>query len=284
MGCLCVKCAERGLLDDDEHSVTYGTTTAAAIIRNQKTRQQQQMPPGRSVDICGLQNTKFIIQGGTHYIEVDTLRDDLSLSDMKPLRELCKNGDHYLAECHEIRFSLNPQPIKIKNFYVIKGKSCIQVKSLSHDRYDMRSRLSDKRIFELHRKCQGGNFYCANKVGFYIIRNQDNTYLHVRNMHKDLYQSSTASRHKLHESFADGLNYFATDDYFYVLKEHVEFGLVYHRTKDLRSNTDAEVLPVSDSVASILRFSSLDQQINKGILLHNIVKHTLAFTTHNKLK
>ena len=267
MGCLCVKCADRGLLDGDEPSVTYGSVTFANIDIRSRDRRRQQIPPGRSADICGSQNTKFIIQGGTHYIEVDTLRDELSVSDMKPLRELCKNGDHYLAECHEIRFSLNPQPIKVKNFYVIKGKSCIQVKDLSHDGCSMHSRLSDKRIFELHRKCQGGSFYCANKVGFYIIHGQDNTYLHVRSMHKDLYQSSTASRHKLHESFTDGLNYFATDDYFYVLKEHAEFGLVYHRTKDLRSDADAEVLPVSPSIASILRLSSIDQQSSKGICL-----------------
>lgn len=47
--------------------------------------------------------------------------------------------------------------------------------------------------------------------------------------------------------------YFATDHYFYVVKDHDNFGLVYHRTKNLRSDTNAEMLTVSPSIASSMR-------------------------------
>ena len=272
MGCLCDKCADQSpVLDDDEPSAT------APIIK-----ESPPLAPAdatrKTTDICALQNTKFIIQGGTHYIEVLSLRSEVSLGNMKPLRESCKNGDHYLATEH---YSLTITPLKKTCFFVIKGKSCIRVeiKSVSGGVCGLQSGWRqdgefsrgyiNETIFDLHHECQGGSFYCANKAGFYIIQNRSNTYLHVRNMSKEGYQPSTASHHKLHETFTDALNYFATDDYFYVLKEHVEFGLVYHRTTDLRSNTGAEMFPVSDSVASIICSTSLNQRIRKGTIIFN---------------
>ena len=84
-------------------------------------------------------------------------------------------------------------------------------------------------------------------------------------MSESKYEQS-ADRHNLHESFTNGLCYFATDGYFYVVKEHAEFGLVYHRTKDMRNNTGAEMFPVSSSIASIIQhLIPLNQEIKKGI-------------------
>ena len=237
MGCSCVKCADRNL--------DLLACTAAGRC---------------SLDICGLENTKCIIQSGTHCTEVSSLQDQVSFRRKKPLREVCRHGDHYLAQvCTEYSTSagLEKPPPRVKKFYIIKGKSCIRVTSLSGtDKFPMPNEL----IFDLHPECQGGSHYLANAAGFYIIRNEDNTYLHVFDMR------CTDYRHNLHESFANGLCYFATDGYFYVVKEHAEFGLVYHRTKDMRSSAGAEMFPVSPSIASIVhRLKPLNQPTNKGI-------------------
>ena len=224
-------------------------------------------------DICGLRNTKFIIQSGTHFTEVVSLKDEVSVNKVKSLRSMCRNGDHYLAQYYEVRYggpSFRPPTVET-DFYVIKGESCVKVNDLTEPLYkpafilyDLES-VSRRRtptwresIFTLHRQCRGGDFYLANRAGFYIIRSKDNTYLHVQDMSKEGYNPSCASHHKLHTSFANGLCYFATEEYFYILKEDETFGLVYHRTKDLRSSDD-DVLTVSPSIVKFMQNSSLDE-------------------------
>lgn len=213
-------------------------------------------------DICGTETVKYIIQSGTHYVEVSSLQDQVSIIDVKPLPEICKNGDHYLARL-EVYVQGPSFSIKRKSvFYIIKGKSCIEVEGLlgrplalpryPRPRYEASHSLNTMNIFELHPKCRGGDSYFANKAGFYIIYGKDNAYLHVRDMSMNGYQPLTASCHPLHESFRNGLYYFATEDHFYVLKESKEFGLVYHRTVDLRSNKSEDVLPVSPSIVKFL--------------------------------
>ena len=125
------------------------------------------------------------------------------------------------------------------------------------DRDHLVSSLTEN-IFILYQECQGGDFYLANRAGVYIIRSKDNTYLHVRDMSKKGYDPSCADRHQLHKSFTNGLYYFATEDYFYVLKEDATFGLVYHRTKDLRI-IDDDVLIVSPSIVKFMQNLPLDE-------------------------
>lgn len=204
-------------------------------------------------DICGLKNSKFIIQAGAYYVELKNLTHNLPKA--QPLRNCCKYGDHYLAQyiIYYPRNSVSPPPSsrKKKTFYVIKGSSCIVVESLGVEKGDVS-------VFNLHPACQGGSHYLADRAGFYIIRSEDNTYLHVRDMSKDGYKQSTASHHKLHDTYANGLHYFATDYYFYIVKRDAEFGLIYHRTKDLGSNDGEPWFHVSDSVVKFL------QQTNEG--------------------
>ena len=202
-------------------------------------------------DICGLVDTKFIVQAGVRYSEVKSLsgRSNMSVSDFRPLRQECRNGDHYLAryEIHRRGSSATLGSLRTENnFYVIKRNSCIQVGCLDDGFCDVET----KHVFDLHPDCQGGSFYLANRTGFFIIHSEDNTYLQVRNMSKKGYRSSTASRHDLHESFTNGLYYFATDNFFYIVKEHAEFGLVYHRTKDLRNKEEEDVITVSPLVST----------------------------------
>ena len=257
MGCLCFKCTDHSLLVR-EPSVTNGTATGVVRLNH------QWRAGGCSSDICGLQQTKIIIHSGTHYTEVRSLTNQVSICDKKRLREVCRHGDHYLAQDYVEDISESPIAEEANNFYIIKGNSCIEVKNLSCNRYSTH-RDRPMRIFDLHPECQGGSHYFANEAGFYIIHSQDNTYLHVRDMSAHGYRPYTASRHKLHESFTNGLHYFATHNYFYVVKEHTEFGLVYHRTEDLRTNVNTKMLTVSPSIVSIIYCSaSLNRQTNKG--------------------
>ena len=57
-----------------------------------------------------------------------------------------------------------------------------------------------------------------------------------------------------------------------IVKAHAEFGVVYYRTKDLRSDRDVEMLRVSSSIASTIVQHSIsllnDKQISKGIIWH----------------
>ena len=215
-------------------------------------------------DICGMKESKFIIQSGIHFVELDSLADDIPITNIKPLKEKCKNGDHYLALYAGVyRPKTKASPAGSgrmkKNFYVIKGTSCIVVGSLDTEG-------ETRGIFSLHPDCQGGSHYLARKDNFYIIRREDNTYLCVSDMSKDRYNRHTANRYKLHKSYANGLHYFATDYYFYILKENPGFGLVYHRTKDLRSNKGESVIDVSPSIANFLRGSTpFEHQTTEGM-------------------
>lgn len=266
--CACIKSADR----DAEDSVVYKNPwpAAASLVEEQSTPTIIQWEKSGyvscPVDICGLENNKFIvIQSGTHwhYIEVVSLQDQVSTSNMIPLRETeHMNGDHYLAQFSLRSSGGSHRAKKERNFYIIKGNSFIEVPWECFCTNKKFRRQSSDRIFDLHPDCQGGSFYCANRAGFYIIHAEDNTYLQVRKISKEEYQPSAASCHKLHEAFTDGLYYFATDNYFYVLKENTDIDrLVYYRTKDLQSTAEVEIHTVSSSITSLLQ---LKQQKNKG--------------------
>ena len=247
------------------HLQTMGSTCVKDLDSNLRARRstnyrELSLPPhieetgdnGVS-DICGSKDTKFIIQSGARFLQLDSLNDFYGCAI--PLGSRCKNGDHYFAQ-YDIEYNSGPTmrpPNEKTKFFVIKGNSCIEVNNLVTEG-------GANNIITLHRECQGGSHYLANRSGFYIIRNRDNTYLHVDDMSEYGYNPKRAHCHKLHESYANGLYYFATDDYFYVVKQNADFGLVYHRTKALSLKTETTaVLPVNPSVAHFL------QPPNEGI-------------------
>lgn len=269
----CVKSADRDA-EKSFVSTNPAASLAASGDREQSTSNIQWEKSGcasRPVDICGLENEKFIlVQSSTHwhYIEVVSLQDPVSINNMIPLREKYTNGDHYLAQFSLHSSGGSHRAKKVKNFYIIKGNSFIEVPWERFCNKNLDCQSSD-RIFDLHPDCQGGSFYCANRAGFYIIHGKDNSYLQVCKMSKEDYQPTAASRHKLHETFTNGQYYFATDNYFYVLKENTDIQCwVYYRTKDLQSTADVETHAVSHSITSLLRrrHSSLNQHTCKGIV------------------
>ena len=230
MGCSCIKskCVDTdedlvvSLVDSEPSINDYGT---ANVVTEGATKEAYHQPVGRCIDICGFKShCKFIILSGTHCVAVQSLQDELPTSHiyMKPLQEVCKYGDHYLArydEYHPPFYSTESESeaylstIIVSNFFIIKGASCIEVKNLSYSAY-VESCEKPNRIYDLHPECQGGNFYLANSNSIYIIRNKDSTYLEIDDMSKEGYRPETASRHKLHETFTNGLCYFATNSYF----------------------------------------------------------------------
>ena len=210
-------------------------------------------------DICGTDHLKFIIQSGARFVQLTSLANDIPVTNVT-LKEECKNGDHYLARysSHGSRDSdLNLEGEK--SFYVIKGKKCIVVDSLD-------SNGQIRGGFGLHRECQGGSHYLADGTDFYIIR--DNRCLCVRDMSERGYNHDMAHHFKLHESYANGLYYFATEHYFYVLKKEKDVGLVYYKTRDLSRNQGQNWFHVNHSVAQFLQGStSFNQQTSEGIYM-----------------
>ena len=263
MGSSCVKCCDSEstdnfkCYDNESIGIDLHSSKASELDAVDVNDIQCDLKP-RDYDICGLIDNKFIIQAGVGYAEMKSLSQEMHSSDVLPMRQECMHGDHYLAKCRIVPYSTSPELSIVNEFYVIKGKSCMQVLSLKSSYVET--------IFDLHPECQGGRFYLAKGDNFYIIR-PNNTYLQVRSMSLEGYRSETSSCHKLHESFTNGLYYYATDHYFYTVKEHAEFGLVYHRTKDLRSKEEEEaVCPVHPSIAKFLQGSSLDDhQTVEGI-------------------
>ena len=101
-------------------------------------------------------------------------------------------------------------------FYIIKGDVCRRVKDLRTG--------ADPEIFPLHDKCKPNSgaypancFYTAtNSSNFYIIRS-DHSFLHVEDMSATGYKEKLGG--KLHDECKGGVYYWATEGYFYFLKE-----------------------------------------------------------------
>ena len=58
---------------------------------------------------------------------------------------------------------------------------------------------------------------------------------------------------RLHPDYAGGLCYFATGDFFYVVKTLPHEGLVYYKTRNLESAGEQAIVPISESVAAFLQ-------------------------------
>lgn len=206
----------------------------------------------KDVDICALKE-KYLIQASRgRFTRVGNLKADLLRSDFRPLHESCRDGDHYLAHVYvedtdsQPQYDVDTDYSPPSWFYIIKDESCTQVSDLESG--------SDGVVYtyDLHTKYQGGSVYLANRSGFFIIRSEDNTFLHTYDLARCDERSLTTPQ-KLHNNFKDGLYYFATDDFFYVVKQHRQHGLVYHRAKSLSEAGDKAQVPVSKSVIAFLR-------------------------------
>ena len=49
-------------------------------------------------DICGLKDSKFIIQAGAYFVNMENKSLAADIPEVQPLHDQCKYGDHYLAQ------------------------------------------------------------------------------------------------------------------------------------------------------------------------------------------
>ena len=200
----------------------------------------------KNVDICALNDSKFIIQAKSGlFAEVRSLNADLSEQAIRSLHKLCWNGDHYMARTYldtsgSTKSNRDPPPPLKTRFYIIKDKSCIEVDDLAGG--------FGCTTYSLHPKCQDGSFYLVNRTGFVIIRSKASTFERTWSL-----ETSPDLPQSLHDTFRDGLYYFSTDDFIYVVKNHPLFGLVYHRARSLSSASEKDIVPISESVAGFIR-------------------------------
>ena len=221
------------------------------------------------LDICAEDDlTKYVIQAKHgRFAQVRSLNAELSMTDIRPLHKYCQNGDHYMARSFlETSISIvkgRPPPIQ-RTFYIIKDTSCVQVDDLEEG--------SNCTTYTLDCRCQGGSFYLANRAGFFIINSKDNTVMMTYSL------TITPERPQaLHEVFKDGLHYFATDDFFYVVKKHSLHGLVYHRARSLTSAGQEEIVPISESVTAFINQDGNQLLSIKGMLV-TIIEPELSIT------
>lgn len=89
----------------------------------------------KSVDICALNDSKFIIQANRgRFVEIRSLNADLSEQVIRSLHKLCWNGDHYMARTYvdgSVSTKPDDPPPLEKRFYIIRDKSCIEVGGLA---------------------------------------------------------------------------------------------------------------------------------------------------------
>ena len=151
----------------------------------------------KSVDICALNDSKFIIQANRgRFVEIRSLNADLSEQVIRSLHKLCWNGDHYMARTYvdgSVSTKPDDPPQLETRFYIIRDKSCIEVGGLASG--------FGYKTYSLHPKCRDGSFYLANRTGFVIIRSKSNTFEHTWSL-----KSSPALPQSLHDTFRDGLS------------------------------------------------------------------------------
>ena len=177
-----------------------------------------------------------------------------------------------------------PPQVLTPQFYIIRGKEFSQVTDLTSN--------SNVSYRKLHPDCQGGKFYLASTMldvqgtqliyrnCFYIIFD-DNTCLRVPSMCEADYVGEKSMRFELHEECRNGLYYFGSRGYFFIMKQlHCHWGLQYHRTTDLKYDDDGETIEIRMSVSNFLP-GGLALQIGsvsgRWLLLHKICNNNSEF-------
>jgi hypothetical protein len=99
---------------------------------------------------------------------------------------------------------------------------------------------------------RGGDFYFSKGFEFYVVFKESNTFLRTANL--SLKPEMEIQPQRLHKELCNGLYYFATMEYIYVVIADTDNNFVYRRTPDLQSVEGEEsAIPVDQSVAEVLR-------------------------------
>ena len=210
----------------------------------------------KNVDVCALDDNKYLVQASHgRFAKVNTLQADLSEEGILLLHKNCQNGEHYMARTYTEMGGTPSRdgPPKTTRFYIIKKKWCTEVSNLVTG--------SVCHTYELSEGCQGGAFYLANASGFFIIHSEDDTFLYTERLNSGYFLGRPQN---LHPDYTGGLYYFATSDWFYVVKTHPVYGLVYYKTRSLTGGEKA-IVPISESVIAFFQNKvQLGQSNSKG--------------------
>jgi hypothetical protein len=225
--------------------------------------------PAACIDICAVDDeTKYLVLQGDQFIKIRSLKDKLpeKLLDSEgsyswpKLSECCRDGDHYVAHTRgksltnsgtisgPDKFSSRQRRHKFCIIFRDRDYNIIKVRhSLG---IDIEPEQRHLRMDMLNGNYRGGDFYFAKGSEFYVIFKKSNTFLRTSTLSKE---PAVEKRHqKLHKELRNGLYYFGTTEFIYVVIAINNTDLVYRRIRDLQS-IEGSAIPIHESVAEVLR-------------------------------
>ena len=166
------------------------------------------------VDFCGVDDNYYIVRSDIGVYMKATNFAEGKITAVYELHNACKGGEHYLAHQDGL-------------FYIIKGSSYRRVTNMATD--------AGAVVYQLHPNCQGGDHYLSAYGNYYIIFESLGVYRKTSNMASD----TDGVNYRLDESCKGGLYYWGTKKYTYFVKPLGQWGLHYHKTDSLASNSNA---------------------------------------------
>ena len=193
----------------------------------------------RGIDFCGTNKYYYIIRSDLGvYMRSTDFHEGKDLQ-IYTLSEACRWGDHYLAA----------ELTSGTYYYIIKGDQYHRTTNMNEDK--------DGQTFHLHEHCQGGSFYYSVDGKYYIVFTDRGKYRRVKNMNTD----EDPHEFDIHEAFHDGIYFWGLNDIMdpypsssrvYCLKQAGKWGVSYHRSTNMNTNSDAATFSVHESVLNFL--------------------------------
>lgn len=227
------------------------------------------IPHGQAsgTDFCGVGILSYIVRSDLGcYMTTWDLHEGENKNNIYPLHPNCSEGDHYMASMAREKF-----------FIIIKGNEFRRVTDLTTDK--------SATTGTLHKKCQGGDFYLASFVlkppadspspkGMHSVmerysrllgiqrREVEYTIIFAENWKcvvvSDLRTAEGAREYELHDNCKGGLYYWSSDklmdqqpSYYYLVKPD-RWGIQFHYTTNLCTDSDAGNLSIHPSVTNFL--------------------------------
>jgi hypothetical protein len=221
------------------------------------------------IDICAIDDeSKYLIFEDCRFVKIRSLKDKLPVDpDSWPkLHECCcQDGDHYIGYkwskslTSDVSSSRERELQEIYKFYIIFRDYEYNLKEVqwrhglglepgATDEQGQQSCTST--MTKLNYRYRGGDFYLSKGSEFYVIFKKNNSFLRTMNLSKDPAAKKTYI--ELHEELRNGVYYFASANFIYVVIADADNSFVYRRTPDLQTVEDGAVR-VDPSVAKVLR-------------------------------
>ena len=246
------------------------------------------------IDICALRDEKYLILKDGGIVKIRSLQDELPTDDSwSKLHKLYQDGDHYTvniwpkslsyplprvaepdsyANKLRVRFYVVHRDCNPCNHNVIQSHKDLVYRDhnpcnqsdkefKAHDPLECMLRdnqnIRKRKLIDCYR---GGDFYLSKGSEFYVVFKESNTFLQTSSLFQ--HPEVDIQPQKIHKELCNGLYYFATAQFIYVVIADTDNNLVYCRTPDLQSVDEDEpgAFPVHPSVAEVLRNGVLLQR------------------------